>query len=75
MEGEVLYRRGDFDAAVPAYERAVEADSTFALALHRLATSYGWAESPASSLRERSSARRGMPTACPSGKRSSSGPT
>src|SRR5688572_21547947 len=50
MEGEVLYRRGDFDAAVPAYERAVEADSTFALALFRLSTSYGWAESITSEL-------------------------
>jgi class 3 adenylate cyclase/tetratricopeptide (TPR) repeat protein len=50
MEGEVLYRRGDFRAAVPAYERAVEADSTFALALYRLSTSYGWAESITSEL-------------------------
>ncbi|HEY7471025.1 MAG TPA: adenylate/guanylate cyclase domain-containing protein [Gemmatimonadota bacterium] len=50
MEGEVLYRRGDFDAAVPAYERAVEADSTFALALFRLSTAYGWAESITSEL-------------------------
>ncbi|HYO45696.1 MAG TPA: adenylate/guanylate cyclase domain-containing protein, partial [Gemmatimonadota bacterium] len=50
MEGEVLYRRGDFEAAVPAYERAVEADSTFALALFRLSTSYGWAESITSEL-------------------------
>src|SRR5687768_115297 len=45
MEGEALYRRGDFRAAVPAYERAVEADTTFALALFRLSTAYGWAES------------------------------
>ncbi|MGH7566289.1 MAG: adenylate/guanylate cyclase domain-containing protein [Gemmatimonadota bacterium] len=50
MEGEILYRRGDFRAAVPAYERAVEADSTFALALYRLSTSYGWAESITSEL-------------------------
>jgi tetratricopeptide (TPR) repeat protein len=50
MEGEVLYRRGDFRTAVPAYERAVEADSTFALALYRLSTSYGWAESITSEL-------------------------
>jgi tetratricopeptide (TPR) repeat protein len=50
MEGEVLYRRGDFRAAVPVYERAVEADSTFALALYRLSTSYGWAESITSEL-------------------------
>ncbi len=50
MEGEVLYRRGNFDAAVPAYEKAVEADSTFALALYRLSTAYGWAESITSEL-------------------------
>ncbi|HJR52218.1 MAG TPA: adenylate/guanylate cyclase domain-containing protein [Gemmatimonadota bacterium] len=50
MEGEALYRRGNFDAAVPAYERAVEADSTFALALFRLSSAYGWAESITSDL-------------------------
>jgi tetratricopeptide (TPR) repeat protein/TolB-like protein len=50
LEGEVLFRRGDFDAAIPAYERAVEADSTFALANYRLSTSYGWAENIQSEL-------------------------
>jgi class 3 adenylate cyclase/tetratricopeptide (TPR) repeat protein len=50
MEGEALYRRGDFAAAVPVYERAIEADSTFALALFRLSTAYGWAESITSEL-------------------------
>jgi class 3 adenylate cyclase/tetratricopeptide (TPR) repeat protein len=52
LEGEVLFRRGDFEAAIPAYERAVEADSTFAMANWRLSTSYGWAESIASELGE-----------------------
>lgn len=52
LEGEVLFRRGDFEAAIPAYERAVEADSTFALANFRLATSYGWSESIMSELGE-----------------------
>ena len=52
LEGEVLFRRGAFDAAIPAYERAVEADSTFALANYRLATSYGWSESIMSELGE-----------------------
>ena len=77
MEGEVLYRRGDFDAAVPAYERAVEADSTFALANFRLSTAYGWAESRsrASSPPGRSSAPRGTPIVCPSATRCSSGPS
>jgi class 3 adenylate cyclase/tetratricopeptide (TPR) repeat protein len=50
LEGEVLFRRGDFEEAIPAYERAVEADSTFALANYRLATSYGWAENITSEL-------------------------
>jgi class 3 adenylate cyclase/tetratricopeptide (TPR) repeat protein len=52
LEGEVLFRRGDFEAAIPAYERAVEADSTFAMANWRLATAYGWAESISSELGE-----------------------
>ena len=52
LEGEVLFRRGDFEAAIPAYERAVEEDSTFAMANWRLATSYGWAESITSELGE-----------------------
>ncbi len=52
LEGEVLFRRGDFDEAIPAYERAVEADSTFAMANWRLATAYGWAESITSELAE-----------------------
>ena len=52
LEGEVLFRRGDFEASIPAYERAVEADSTFAMANWRLATAYGWAESISSELAE-----------------------
>ena len=52
LEGEVLFRRGDFEAAIPAYERAVEADSTFAMANWRLATAYGWVESIQSELGE-----------------------
>lgn len=42
LEGEVLFRRGEFTAATASYERAVAADSTFALALSRLASSCGW---------------------------------
>jgi class 3 adenylate cyclase/tetratricopeptide (TPR) repeat protein len=52
LEGEVLFRRGDFEESIPAYERAVEADSTFAMANWRLATAYGWAESITSELGE-----------------------
>lgn len=41
LEGEAAYRRADFPSAVAAYERAIEADSTFALAYLRLAATYG----------------------------------
>jgi tetratricopeptide (TPR) repeat protein len=44
MKGEILFRSGNFEEAIPAYQRAVEADSTFALALYRLALAYGWTE-------------------------------
>ncbi len=44
LEGEALLRRSDFERAIPAYRRAVEIDSTFALALYRLATAAGWTE-------------------------------
>lgn len=50
LEAEALFRRSDFDTAIPAYQRAVEADSTFALALYRLSISYGWAERIGSDL-------------------------
>ena len=44
LEGEAAYRHANFEAAVEALERAVETDSTFALAYYRLANSYGWKE-------------------------------
>jgi tetratricopeptide (TPR) repeat protein len=44
LEAEALHRRGDLLAAVPAYERAVAADSTFALAFLGLSQAYGWLE-------------------------------
>jgi class 3 adenylate cyclase/tetratricopeptide (TPR) repeat protein len=50
LEGEALYRRSDFDAAIPVFQRAVEADSTFALAHYRLSLSYGWSQTIASDL-------------------------
>jgi DNA-binding SARP family transcriptional activator/TolB-like protein len=43
LEGEFLFRQGDFEAAIPAYQHAVEIDSTFALAFHRLGSSFEWA--------------------------------
>ncbi|MGB5674293.1 MAG: tetratricopeptide repeat protein [Gemmatimonadota bacterium] len=42
LEGESHYRRSDFVAAIEAYQRAVDTDSTFAMAHYRLSKSYGW---------------------------------
>jgi tetratricopeptide (TPR) repeat protein len=42
LEGEALYRRADFEGASLAFQRAVEGDSLFALAHHRLGTVLGW---------------------------------
>jgi len=42
LEGEVLFRKADWTGAISAYQEAVEADSTFALAWRRVAESIGW---------------------------------
>lgn len=42
LEGETYYRRGEFDSALPAFERGLAADSTFALAEYRLGLALGW---------------------------------
>jgi tetratricopeptide (TPR) repeat protein len=42
LEGEVLYRKADWPAAIGAYRRAVDADSTFAMAWLRLSESISW---------------------------------
>ena len=42
LEGEVLYRKADWAAAIDAYQRAVGADSTFALAWVRLSEAISW---------------------------------
>lgn len=42
LEGESLYRRGAFEEAAGAYESAVAADSSFALAWYRLGLSRWW---------------------------------
>jgi serine/threonine-protein kinase len=44
LEGEAAFRHANFDAAIDALDRAIEIDSTFALAYYRLAASYGWRE-------------------------------
>ncbi|MDH3733501.1 MAG: tetratricopeptide repeat protein [Gemmatimonadota bacterium] len=46
LEGEELYRRADFEGARGAYERAIEDDSTFALAHFQLANAWGWSNGP-----------------------------
>jgi eukaryotic-like serine/threonine-protein kinase len=51
LQGEQYYRRAVFDSALVSYTRAVEVDSTFALAHVRRALAIGWLEgygSPAS---------------------------
>jgi len=57
LEGEAAFRHANFDAAVEALERAVETDSTFALAYYRLAASYGWKENTNHPLTQESRAR------------------
>ncbi|MGI9040091.1 MAG: protein kinase domain-containing protein, partial [Gemmatimonadales bacterium] len=42
LQGEQQYRRLAFDSALSAYTRAVEVDSTFALAHLRRAVAFGW---------------------------------
>ena len=42
LEGEVLFRRSQFQSAAEAYAMAVEADSNFALAQYRLGLSRWW---------------------------------
>jgi TolB-like protein/tetratricopeptide (TPR) repeat protein len=42
LQGERYYRRLEWDSALPAYTRAVETDSTFALAHLRRAQVFGW---------------------------------
>ena len=44
LEGETHYRHGRFADAVQAFERAIAADTSFAIALVRLSESYGWLE-------------------------------
>jgi serine/threonine-protein kinase len=42
LQGEQYYRRTEWDSALAAYGRAVESDSTFALAHFRRAMVFGW---------------------------------
>jgi tetratricopeptide (TPR) repeat protein len=42
LEGMQYYRRSQWDSAIAALQAALDEDSTFALAHHKLASSYGW---------------------------------
>lgn len=42
LAGEILLRKGEYRAAVGAYERAIKADSTFALAILSRCEARGW---------------------------------
>jgi serine/threonine-protein kinase len=42
LEGERAFRHSQFSDAQKAYTRAIDADSTFAMAYFRLAQTYGW---------------------------------
>ncbi len=42
LKGQQYYRRSQWDSALVAFQEAVDADSTFALAHYRLGLSYGW---------------------------------
>ncbi len=42
LKGQQHYRQSQWDSALVAFQAAVDADSTFALAHYRLALTYGW---------------------------------
>jgi len=42
LQGEQHFRRGVLDSAIASFQRAVDLDSTFALALRRLSLAHGW---------------------------------
>lgn len=46
LDGEVHFRRSEWEAAIEDYDRAIAADSTFALALYRFNQSLQWAWLP-----------------------------
>lgn len=47
LEGEKLYGAGEYQRAIEAFRRAIEADSTFALAYYRLSEAYTWTSAQA----------------------------
>ena len=63
LQGETYYRRGEFDAAIPAFELASAEDTTFALAEYRLGLAQGWSTfDPAATRRHlRAALTAGLP--------------
>ena len=51
LEGQAAYRRGEYSDAVIRFSKALDADSTFALAGMALATTAGWTVAPGASHR------------------------
>lgn len=45
LQGMQFYRRSEWDSALAAFQRALEVDSTFALAHYRVSVTYGWGQS------------------------------
>jgi TolB-like protein len=58
LEGEQRYRQGEHEDAADAFQRALEADSTFALARYRLAMTYHMREESDAAYREVGAALR-----------------
>ncbi len=50
LQGERHFREGALDSAIASFERAVDLDSTFTLALRRLASAHDWKDGPDAGL-------------------------
>jgi eukaryotic-like serine/threonine-protein kinase len=59
LRGEQFFRRGAYDSAATHYDRAIRADSTFALALRRAGDALAWSSNPNDTLISAYSLRAG----------------